>query len=176
LPVGSAKILAGCRRQTSKSKDKEQRSHLWILDTELFCSPPIITTHNLTHQSTFFHKAFALLQNTITIITMKLSTLIASLCIASSAAFMPAPVAFRPSTLARQKLNDIDLMAIENVAEMCLRGDEIAMGAECDLEEHAALVNQLEDQRAILADHVLYIDSILEKLKGGVVDGEGAFA
>ena len=108
---------------------------------------------------------------------MQLSTLIASLCIASSAAFMPAPVASRTSALAPQKLNDMDLMAIENVAEICLRGDEVAMGAECDLEEHAALVNQLEDQRAILAEHVLYIDSILERLKGGVVNGDaGAFA
>jgi hypothetical protein len=120
---------------------------------------------------------------TITTITtaMQLSTLsMASLlwcCIASSDAFLPAapPVllAFRPSTyLARQKLNDMDLMAIENVAEICLRADEVvALGAECDLEEHEALVNQLEDQREILAEHVLYIDSILEKLKGRVVDG-----
>jgi hypothetical protein len=116
------------------------------------------------------------LQHTLAII-MQLSTLIAYLCIVSSAAFMPAPVAFHASThLARDKLSDMDLMAIENVAEMCLRGDEIAMGAECDLEEHAALVNQLEDQRAILAEHVVYIDSILEKLNGGggVVNGEEA--
>jgi hypothetical protein len=58
-------------------------------------------------------------------------------------------------------------MAIENVAEIRLQTDELAIMAwDCDLEEHEALVNQLQDQRDILAEHVAYIDSILSKLKG----------
>lgn len=63
-------------------------------------------------------------------------------------------------------------MVIENVAELCLQTDELAaMADDCDLEEHEALVNQLQDQRDILSDQVTYIDSILAKLKGHEIDG-----
>lgn len=60
-------------------------------------------------------------------------------------------------------------MAIENVAEFCLQADEMASG-ECDLDEHEALVNQLLDQRAILADHIQHMDAILAKLQGNRID------
>jgi hypothetical protein len=99
------------------------------------------------------------------------------LCLSSPAlAFVQpkSPTAFRlpPTQLARQKLTDIDLMAIENVAQICLQSDELAsMAGDCDLEEHEALVNQLQDQRDILSEHVAYIDSILNKLKGHEVEG-----
>jgi hypothetical protein len=107
---------------------------------------------------------------------MKLACLI--ICLASPAlAFIheQSPTAFRQpivTQLARQRLNDIDLMAIENVADICMQTDELAsMAQECDLEEHEALVNQLQDQRGILSEHVAYIESILAKLKGHEVEG-----
>jgi len=54
---------------------------------------------------------------------------------------------------------------VENVAEFCVQASD-KMDSGCDLEEYAALVNQLEDQRAQLVHHVEYIDSLLDKLKG----------
>ena len=47
-----------------------------------------------------------------------------------------------------RQLSEIDLMALENVAEFCLSVD--SMVEECDLDEHEALVNQLSEQRNIL--------------------------
>ena len=47
------------------------------------------------------------------------------------------------------KLNDIDEMCVENVAEYCLNVDEFVSSG-CDIEEHKALVNQLRDQKAII--------------------------
>ena len=56
-------------------------------------------------------------------------------------------------------LSDMDLTAIENVAEYCLDIDEAAdvysttsayTAPECDLEQHQALVNRLKDQREVL--------------------------
>ena len=64
----------------------------------------------------------------------------------------------------RQQLDDIDEMCVENVAELCTRADVAISG--CDVEEYEALVNQLEDQRSILLEHVDYIDNLLHKLKG----------
>jgi hypothetical protein len=76
----------------------------------------------------------------------------------------------------RRRLSDIDLMALENVAEFCLSVDN--MVEECDLEEHEALVNQLAEQRNILLeqrdilnDHVLYLDDVLGRLLGHDVAG-----
>mmetsp|Transcript_34545 Transcript_34545/g.83392 ORF Transcript_34545/g.83392 Transcript_34545/m.83392 type:complete len:192 (-) Transcript_34545:2260-2835(-) len=59
-------------------------------------------------------------------------------------------------------LSDMDLMAIENVAEYCLDIDEaldihsttsVYTAPECDLEQHQALVNRLKDQREVLLRH-----------------------
>mmetsp|Transcript_34542 Transcript_34542/g.83380 ORF Transcript_34542/g.83380 Transcript_34542/m.83380 type:complete len:194 (-) Transcript_34542:2563-3144(-) len=59
-------------------------------------------------------------------------------------------------------LSDMDLMAIENVAEYCLDIDEaldvhttasVFTAPECDLEQHQALVNRLKDQRQVLLRH-----------------------
>ena len=76
----------------------------------------------------------------------------------------------------REKLSDIDLMAIENVAELCLNVE--SMIDECDLEEHEALVNQLSEQRLILEEekakleeHSRYLDNILDRLRGHEVEG-----
>ena len=76
----------------------------------------------------------------------------------------------------RQRLSDIDLMAIENVAELCLNVE--SMVEECDLDEHEALVNQLTDQRDILEEernkldeHSKYLNEILAKLRGHEVQG-----
>ena len=74
------------------------------------------------------------------------------------------------TTLYRQKLSDIDLMAIENVAELCLQAED-ALADECDLEEHEALVNQIQDQRDIMMEQINYMDDLLIKLKGHSVNG-----
>ena len=62
------------------------------------------------------------------------------------------------------KLNDIDEMCIENVAELCLRAEE-SLAEECDLEEHQALVNQLEIQKDLLQQHLDHMDNLLHRLK-----------
>jgi len=71
------------------------------------------------------------------------------------------------------KLNDIDLMAIKNVAEMCLHSEDFSPSTEgdCDLEEHEALVNQLREQRNILAAQVKEINELISELKGHTVEG-----
>lgn len=80
------------------------------------------------------------------------------------------------ATVHRHVLSDIDLMALENVAEFCLSVD--SMVEECDLDEHEALVNQLSEQRDILLeqrdivnDHVQYLDNVLARLMGHEVAG-----
>jgi hypothetical protein len=47
----------------------------------------------------------------------------------------------------------------------------MALSDECDLEEHEALVNQLQDQKALLETHVGRIDSLLQRMKGEAVNG-----
>ena len=74
------------------------------------------------------------------------------------------------TALNRQKLSDIDLMAIENVAELCLHAED-ALADECDLEEHEALVNQIQDQRDIMMEQINYMDDLLGRLKGHNVNG-----
>ena len=71
----------------------------------------------------------------------------------------------QPTQTFTQKLNDVDEMCIENVAELCLQADA-ALATECDLEEYAALVNQLQDQKEMLEAHVDRIDNLLHRLKG----------
>jgi hypothetical protein len=75
-----------------------------------------------------------------------------------------------------RQLSEIDLMALENVAEFCLSVD--SMVEECDLDEHEALVNQLSEQRNILLQqranldgHVHYLDNVLARLIGHQVAG-----
>ncbi|CAB9504006.1 expressed unknown protein [Seminavis robusta] len=67
--------------------------------------------------------------------------------------------------LQSQKLSDIDEMCIENVAELCLQADEALAADECNFEEHEALLNQLEDQKALLEAHVNRIDNLVHRLK-----------
>lgn len=73
-----------------------------------------------------------------------------------------------------QRLSEIDEMCIENVAEYCLKAENaLSDSAGCDVEEYQALVNQLRDQRALLAGHLDYVDSLLTKLQG---NGDGTTA
>jgi hypothetical protein len=86
--------------------------------------------------------------------------------------FMAAVDAFTPpyahrhvsTKLHRQQLNDVDLMCIENVADLCTQADSAL--EECDLEQYEALTNQLKDQRAIMQTHLDKIDGILAQLAG----------
>jgi len=96
-------------------------------------------------------------------------------CIATTLMLLNGSYGFAPMSLSRpasigplsmtQKLSDIDEMCIENVAELCLKADA-ALAAECDLEEYEALVNQLQDQRDLLDQHVKHIDHLLGRLRG----------
>lgn len=110
---------------------------------------------------------------------MKLLSLTAAMLLASSST---AFVVVSPTTSASQyqsalqsaanKLNDVDEMCIENVAELCLQADA-ALASECNLEEQEALVNQLEDQRDLLATHVERIENLLHRLKGDGLETPG---
>ena len=73
--------------------------------------------------------------------------------------------------LSAKKLNDVDEMCIENVAELCLKADMMALSEECDLDEQEALVNQLEDQKTIMEAQANRIDHLLQRLKGQSVNG-----
>jgi hypothetical protein len=88
----------------------------------------------------------------------------------STHALMPAVSSFRrvSSLEMPSKLTEIDEICIENVAEFCLKaGQAVENASDCDIEEYEALVNQLQDQRRQLAEHVAYIDSLLERLNAG---------
>eukprot|EP00980_Cylindrotheca_fusiformis_P019755 scaffold6925_cov116-Cylindrotheca_fusiformis.AAC.5 len=101
------------------------------------------------------------------------------LLLASSAHAFVAPLGSGPTTTTTTtgnsihfftvpKLNDIDLMSIENVAELCLQAEEdAALADECDLDEHEALVNQLQAQKSLLLDQVAYMDDLLSRLSKG---------
>ena len=56
------------------------------------------------------------------------------------------------------ELNSIDEMCMENVAEFCLH-------EQCDVEEYEALVNQLEDQRDYMINHLAKVETLLRHLK-----------
>lgn len=86
----------------------------------------------------------------------------------SSRAFLPlghSEQRLLNNVLNSQKLSDIDLMAIENVAELCLNAEDL-LASECDLEEHEALVNQLTAQKALLEDQLKYLNNLLMRLNG----------
>jgi cysteinyl-tRNA synthetase len=70
-----------------------------------------------------------------------------------------------PQQQMSRKLNDIDEMCIENVAELCLQVDEVLASTECDMEEYEALLNQLQDQKTLLQAHVERIDDLVHRLK-----------
>ena len=56
------------------------------------------------------------------------------------------------------ELSPIDEQCIENVAEFCLH-------EQCDLEEYEALVNQLQEQRDYMINHVVKVEHLLKRLK-----------
>uniref|UniRef100_A0A7S1Z6J5 Uncharacterized protein n=1 Tax=Trieres chinensis TaxID=1514140 RepID=A0A7S1Z6J5_TRICV len=58
----------------------------------------------------------------------------------------------------KEELSVVDEMCIENVAEFCLNES-------CDIEEYEALINQLQDQRDLISEHVSKIDGLLAKLR-----------
>ena len=90
-------------------------------------------------------------------------TLILTLVISTSQAFVPA-LHPSPSVVLHSKhahapeLNPIDEMCVENVAEFCLH-------EQCDVEEYEALINQLEDQRDYMINHLANVETLLRHLK-----------
>lgn len=57
-------------------------------------------------------------------------------------------------------------MCLENVAELCVGEDAAFASDDCDLEDHEALLNQLEAQRSHLVKHMQKIDTLVSKLRG----------
>eukprot|EP00538_Stauroneis_constricta_P002035 CAMPEP_0119546276 /NCGR_PEP_ID=MMETSP1352-20130426/770_1 /TAXON_ID=265584 /ORGANISM="Stauroneis constricta, Strain CCMP1120" /LENGTH=109 /DNA_ID=CAMNT_0007590965 /DNA_START=98 /DNA_END=427 /DNA_ORIENTATION=- len=97
-----------------------------------------------------------------------LSLFAAMLACPQAAAFVVSRQTRSMPAVAATKLTDIELMGIENTAELCVAD---VLVEDCDLEEHEALVNRLQEQKDILGKEVAEIDSILSKLKGHTVDG-----
>uniref|UniRef100_A0A7S1Z6Z4 Uncharacterized protein n=1 Tax=Trieres chinensis TaxID=1514140 RepID=A0A7S1Z6Z4_TRICV len=98
---------------------------------------------------------------------MKTTSLFLSLApflsLASGFVVRPGSVHPTPSLLvaplrSRVELSNVDEMCIENVAEFCLTES-------CELEEYEALINQLQDQRDLISEHVSKIDGLLAKLR-----------
>jgi hypothetical protein len=108
------------------------------------------------------------------------SALILPLLVTGIAAFLATPPTTARTTITRHyvKLNELDEQCIENVAEYCLQAEKVlghgdAEAAGCDVEEIEALVNQLQEQRDLLNQHVKYIDSLLHKLQSGGINNAG---
>ena len=92
-------------------------------------------------------------------------SLILTFLISASQAFVPAPRLSCPPSAGLQsthahapELNPIDEMCMENVAEFCLH-------EQCDVEEYEALINQLEDQRDHMVNHLAKVETLLRHLK-----------
>ena len=92
-------------------------------------------------------------------------SLILAFLISASEAFVPAPRLSSPPSVGLQsmhahapELHPIDEMCMENVAEFCLH-------EQCDVEEYEALVNQLEDQRDYMINHLAKVETLLRHLK-----------
>lgn len=132
-----------------KREDRHQRHH-----RNLFACSHLFRTIKLT---------FSLQMNSIYSFILSLMVLFGS-----SRAFLPlghSEQRLLTNVLNSQKLSDIDLMAIENVAELCLNAEDL-LASECDLEEHEALVNQLTAQKALLEDQLKYLNNLLMRLNG----------
>ena len=67
-------------------------------------------------------------------------------------------VGLQASTHHSPELSPIDEMCMENVAEFCLH-------EQCDVEEYGALINQLQDQRDYVLNHVAKVETLLRHLK-----------
>uniref|UniRef100_A0A6U4JWS6 Uncharacterized protein n=1 Tax=Minutocellus polymorphus TaxID=265543 RepID=A0A6U4JWS6_9STRA len=94
----------------------------------------------------------------------KITILLASLATASvSEAFVPSRLLRLPpvglqSTNHPPELNPIDEMCVENVAEFCLH-------EQCDVEEYEALINQLQEQKNYMINHLAKVETLLRHLK-----------
>eukprot|EP00521_Asterionellopsis_glacialis_P002479 CAMPEP_0195258844 /NCGR_PEP_ID=MMETSP0706-20130129/7621_1 /TAXON_ID=33640 /ORGANISM="Asterionellopsis glacialis, Strain CCMP134" /LENGTH=219 /DNA_ID=CAMNT_0040312251 /DNA_START=73 /DNA_END=732 /DNA_ORIENTATION=+ len=60
---------------------------------------------------------------------------------------------------AKHQLEPMDLMCVENQAELCL-----SEYGECSLEDNEALVNQLKDQRDILLKEMYHVERLMKDL------------
>ena len=67
-------------------------------------------------------------------------------------------VGLQASTHHPPELSPIDEMCVENVAEFCLH-------EQCDVEEYGALINQLQEQRDYMLNHVAKVETLLRHLK-----------
>lgn len=97
---------------------------------------------------------------------LSLAITIVAAAVSQTSAFVAPGLAFRPTALkldmSKKELNPMDEMCIENVAEFCLH-------EQCDIEEYEALINQLEDQRDFMINHVVTVEHLLKRLKNANV-------
>lgn len=91
----------------------------------------------------------------------KLILLSVAYCSSTTQGFVLKPNSPRcsPLRMSKVELNEVDEMCIENVAEFCLN-------EACDIEEYEALINQLQDQRDLMTEHVAKVTSLLARLQG----------
>lgn len=65
------------------------------------------------------------------------------------------------STAGKELMSDIDIMCLENSADLC------SFYEECDIEEREALLNRFADETEIMAERLAAINSITKHLKTG---------
>jgi hypothetical protein len=65
------------------------------------------------------------------------------------------------STTGKDVLSDIDIMCLENAADLCSFYDE------CDIEEREALLNRFADETEIMAERMATMNAMVKHLKTG---------
>mmetsp|Transcript_5778 Transcript_5778/g.14430 ORF Transcript_5778/g.14430 Transcript_5778/m.14430 type:complete len:133 (-) Transcript_5778:180-578(-) len=65
------------------------------------------------------------------------------------------------STLGKDVMSDIDLMCLENVADVC------SFNEECDLEEREALLSRFAEETFIMAERMATMNALVKHLKTG---------
>mmetsp|Transcript_22058 Transcript_22058/g.46461 ORF Transcript_22058/g.46461 Transcript_22058/m.46461 type:complete len:131 (+) Transcript_22058:181-573(+) len=65
------------------------------------------------------------------------------------------------STVGREVMSDIDIMCLENAADLC------SFYEECDIEEREALLNRFADETEIMAERIATMNALVKHLKTG---------
>ena len=65
------------------------------------------------------------------------------------------------STLGREVMSDMDIMCLENAADLCSYYDE------CDVEEREATLNRFASETEIMVDRIATMNALVKHLKTG---------
>ena len=65
------------------------------------------------------------------------------------------------STTGKDVMSDIDIMCLENSADLC------SLYEECDIEEREALLNRFADETEIMAERIATMNALVKHLKTG---------